>query len=92
MVLLILSAMKNIPVWQDTAVTGEISLQGKIKPVGGIFEKINGAKQAGMKKVLIPRENLEDVSPDISGIEIVTVETIEEAMEQIFVTPFTPGA
>ena len=45
-----------------------------------------------MKKVLIPRENLEDVSPDISGIEIVTVETIEEAMEQIFVTPFTPGA
>lgn len=91
MVLLILSAMKDIPVWQDTAVTGEISLQGIIKPVGGVFEKINGAKQAGMSKVLIPKENLKDVPPYLNGIEVIPVETIEEAMEHIFVMPLTPG-
>ncbi|HHT65687.1 MAG TPA: ATP-dependent protease, Lon family, partial [Clostridiales bacterium] len=79
------------PIWQDTAVTGEISLQGTIKPVGGVFEKINGAKQAGMSKVLIPKENLEDVPPYLNGIEVIPVETIEEAMEHIFVTPLTPG-
>ena len=92
MVLLILSAMKNIPVWQDTAITGEISLQGKIKSVGGIPEKIYGAKQAGMKKVLIPKENLKDVSTYLSGIEVIPVETIEEAMDHIFTIPFTPGS
>jgi ATP-dependent Lon protease len=91
MVLLILSAMRNIPVWQDTAITGEISLQGRIKSVGGIQEKVNGAKQAGMKKVLIPKENLKDVSSYLNGIEIIPVETIEEAMDHIFTTPFKPG-
>lgn len=86
MVLLILSAMKNAPIWQDIAITGEISLQGIVKPVGGIFEKINGAKQSGMKKVIIPKENLKDVPAYLEGIEVIPVETIEEAMQVIFET------
>ena len=88
MVLLILSAMKDIPLWQDVAITGEISLQGRIKPVGGIIEKIGGARQAGMKKVVIPRENRKDVPDYLTGIEIVPVETVEEAMDQLFVGPY----
>ncbi|HHY82230.1 MAG TPA: ATP-dependent protease, Lon family [Clostridiales bacterium] len=84
MVLLILSAMKGIPIWQDMAITGEISLQGKIKPVGGVFEKVCGAKQAGMKKVIIPRENLNDVPPYLDGIQVIPAETIEEAMKLMF--------
>jgi ATP-dependent Lon protease len=84
MVLLILSAMKNIPIWQDIAITGEISLQGKIKPVGGVFEKIYGAKQAGMKKVIIPRANLKDVPSYLSGIEVIPADTVEEAIDLMF--------
>ena len=55
--LAMLSAAKNIKIMQDVAVTGEISIQGKVKEVGGIFEKIYGAKQAGIRKVLIPKGN-----------------------------------
>jgi len=83
-VLLILSAIKDKPLWQDIAVTGEISLQGRLKPVGGIFEKINGAKRAGMRKVIIPRDNLKDVPAFLEGIEIIPASTIEEAMREAF--------
>jgi len=84
MVLLILSAMKDIPIWQDIAITGEISLQGRIKPVGGVYEKICGARQAGMKKVIIPRENLRDVPPYLDGIQVIPVDTVEEAIKVMF--------
>jgi ATP-dependent Lon protease len=81
--LAIYSALKKQPLCQDVAVTGEISIQGKIKPVGGVYEKIFGAKQAGVHKVLIPLENISDVPQNINGIEVVPVSTIEEAMKQI---------
>ncbi|MHB1125586.1 MAG: Lon family ATP-dependent protease [Bacillota bacterium] len=78
-----ISAILNLPLRQDVAVTGEISIQGKIKPVGGIIEKIYGAKQAGMKKVLIPWENSQDIPMGLKGIEVVPVSNAQEAMEQI---------
>ncbi|MGE5577935.1 MAG: Lon family ATP-dependent protease, partial [Syntrophothermus sp.] len=53
----ILSAIQDRPIRQDVAVTGEISIQGKVKAVGGIPEKIYGARQAGVRKVIISREN-----------------------------------
>lgn len=81
--LAIYSAVTGTPLRQDVAVTGELSIQGRIKAVGGIFEKIYGAKQAGMAKVLIPQENKADVPNDLKGIEIVLVSTIEEALTQI---------
>lgn len=77
------SAMQKKPLRQDVAVTGEVSLQGQIKPVGGIFEKIYGAKQAGIKKVIIPEENQRDVPTDLTGIEVVAVKNLEEALEHV---------
>lgn len=65
--------------------TGEISIQGKVKPVGGIYEKIFGAKQVEVRKVLIPFENMADVPQSLQGIEVVAVSTIEEAMSHIFI-------
>lgn len=82
--LAIYSALKKQPLRQDVAVTGEISIQGKVKPVGGIYEKIFGAKQLEVRKVLIPVDNLADVPQSLQGIEVVTVSTIEEAMNHVF--------
>ena len=84
--LAIYSALKRQPLRQDVAVTGEISIQGKVKPVGGIYEKIFGAKQVEVRKVLIPLENMTDVPQSLQGIEVVGVSTIEEAMKQVFST------
>ncbi len=80
----ILSAIEEKPVRQDLAMTGEISLQGKVKAVGGIFEKIYGAKQAGMKKVIVPKENEKDVPVDLKGIEVILASTIDEALKHLF--------
>ncbi len=77
----IYSALKEKPLKRDVAVTGEISIQGKVKPVGGIYEKIFGAKQAGVQTVIIPKENLTEVPSGLKGIEIIAVEDIEEAIK-----------
>ncbi|GAB6153408.1 Lon family ATP-dependent protease [Desulfosporosinus burensis] len=82
--LAIYSALKKKPLRQDVAITGEISIQGKVKPVGGIYEKIFGAKQVEVRKVLIPLENMVDVPRSLQGIEVVGVSTIEEAMNHVF--------
>lgn len=83
-VCVILSAIRRVPLRQDIAITGEISIRGKIKPVGGIFEKIYGAKQAGIAKVIIPEENMKDLPSDLKGIEIVPVNDIEQVVGVIF--------
>lgn len=77
----IYSALNERPLLRDVAVTGEISIQGKVKPVGGIYEKIFGAKQAGVKTVIIPEENLAEVPSGLKGIEVIAVENIEEALK-----------
>lgn len=78
----ILSAITGRKVRQDIAITGEISLLGEIKPVGGVNEKIHGAIQAGMKKVIIPKENIDEVYKDYE-IEIIPVSTIDEVLDVI---------
>ncbi len=83
--LTLFSAVKGQALRQDIAITGEISLQGEVKPVGGISEKIYGAKQAGMNKVLIPYDNRLDVPLDISGIEVVLVKDVDEALKIVLV-------
>lgn len=80
----ILSALQQKAIRQDVAITGEISIQGRVKAVGGVFEKIYGAKQAGMRKVVVPRENEKDVPVDLKGVEVVLASTIEEALEHLF--------
>lgn len=82
--LTVYSALESLPLRQDVAVTGEISIRGKVKPVGGIFEKIYGAKQAGIATVIIPEENAKDVPTGLTGIEVIPVTTVEEAMEIVF--------
>ncbi|MGH2436017.1 MAG: Lon family ATP-dependent protease, partial [bacterium] len=76
-VLAMLSAIQKKPVRQDVAVTGEVSIQGKVKQVGGIPEKIYGARQAGMRKVIIPDENRNEVPSDVRGIVVVAAGNIE---------------
>ncbi len=75
----ILSAIEEKPLRQDVAVTGEISLSGEVKPVGGIPEKIFGARQAGMKAVILPKKNHEDV-PGAPGLTVCEAERMEEVM------------
>ena len=81
----IISALLNKPVRQDIAVTGEISLRGKIKPVGGIFEKIYGARRKGIKQVLVPYDNRNDIPTGLEDIEVNTVKNIDELLKIILV-------
>ena len=83
------SAVTGIPVRADVAMTGEISLRGKVLPIGGLKEKLLAAKQAGIKLVLIPKENeadLNEISEEItSGMEIVPVSEMETVLERALV-------
>ncbi|KRQ85972.1 Lon protease 2 [Caloramator mitchellensis] len=79
----ILSAITEKKVRQNVAITGEISILGEIKPVGGVNEKIHGAIQAGMKKVIVPKENMDEINKDLE-IEIIPVTNIEEVLSVVF--------
>ena len=74
------SALTKTRLPQDIAVTGELSLAGKVRGVGGVIEKVYAARQAGMRLVLIPKENERDVRARASGVEIVAVKDVYEAL------------
>ena len=80
----IVSAVTGRKIRQDVAVTGEISLAGRVRPVGGVFEKAYGAKQAGIRLMVIPEENKKDIPDGLLGLDIRPVKTAEEAFEYIF--------
>ena len=80
----IVSAVTGSAVRQDVAVTGEISLQGEIKPVGGVFEKAYGARQADISTLIIPWENKKDIPEDHLGLAIHRLKTAEEAFSILF--------
>ena len=88
--LALISCIQNQPIRQNIAVTGEISIQGKIKAVGGVFEKVYGAKQAGVQRVFIPQENVKDVPPDLMGIEVIPVSSIQELIPHVLLETVTP--
>jgi ATP-dependent Lon protease len=89
MVAAIVSIMTGIPVRRDVAMTGEITLRGRILPIGGLKEKLLAALRAGMKKVLIPEDNAKDLAeiPDNvkSGLEIVPVARMDEVLKHALV-------
>ncbi len=87
--LAMISAIQGRPVRQDVAITGEVSIRGAVKAIGGVYEKIYGAKQAGMTRVVLPEENRKDVPQDVPGIEVRFAATIEEAMALVLAEPST---
>lgn len=80
----ILSAITKIPVYANVAMTGEISLRGRVLPIGGLKEKLLAAKQAGMKKIVVPYENrmdVEELSKEIvGGMEFTYAKTMSQVL------------
>lgn len=80
----IISAVQGLPIPQDIAVTGEISLRGKVKAVGGLHAKIYGAKQGGVKTVYVPKDNMDNLPQFTDDVQIVPIDHVEEFLAQIF--------
>lgn len=83
------SALTGIPVHADIAMTGEITLRGRVLPIGGLKEKLLAAKKAGIRKVLVPEKNkpdIREISKEITdGLEIVFVSSMEEVLKESMV-------
>jgi ATP-dependent Lon protease len=80
----IISALKNIPIRQEVAMTGSLSVRGEVLPVGGISSKVEAAIDTGIKTVIVPYSNLNDIVIDknkLAKVKIIPVETIEEVLE-----------
>jgi len=84
----VISALKGIPIKQNIAMTGSLSVRGKVLPIGGVSSKVEAAIDAGLKKVIVPKTNAPDIIVDkkrLSQIEIVAVETISEVLIEALV-------
>jgi ATP-dependent Lon protease len=96
MVTSIVSVLSGIPVKRDIAMTGEITLRGRVLPIGGLKEKLLAALRGGLKTVLIPKENEKDLAeiPDNvkRGLKIIPVKTADELLGQALTAPLTPIA
>src|SRR5208282_982809 len=94
MATVIVSMLTSIPVRRDIAMTGEITLRGRVLPIGGLKEKLLAALRGGIKKVLIPEENVKDlaeISSSVkSGLEIVPVSRMEEVLRHALLRLPTP--
>jgi len=86
----IYSAITKLKVRHDVAMTGEVSIHGKVKPVGGVVAKIEAARLAGVKKVLIPKDNWQDIFADMQELTIQPVADIEEVFAEAVVTETAP--
>lgn len=80
------SAIKKIPVDNRVAMTGEVSIKGALKPIGGVVAKVEAARQAGVKRVFIPRENYQAIFKEMEGIEVIAVENITDVISNCLVT------
>jgi ATP-dependent Lon protease len=94
MVTAIISTLTGIPVRRDVAMTGEVTLRGRVLPIGGLKEKLLAALRGGIRTVLIPAENEKDlveIPPAIrDGLEIVPVNHVDEVLTRALVTPVVP--
>jgi ATP-dependent Lon protease len=87
----LVSALTRLPVRHDLAMTGEITLRGRILPIGGLKEKVMAAHRAGIKKVLVPGENAQDIKEIpktvLKAVEVLTVEHMDEVLREALVLP-----
>jgi ATP-dependent Lon protease len=94
MVTSIVSVLTGIPVRREVAMTGEVTLRGRVLPIGGLKEKLLAALRAGIKTVVIPAENEKDLTeiPDNvkRGLKIIAVSTVDEVLKLALVEPLTP--
>jgi ATP-dependent Lon protease len=88
----IISSISGIPVHKDVAMTGEITLRGRVLPIGGLKEKLLAALRGGIKTVLIPKENekdLADVPENVKdGLTIIPIAIVDEALNAALIRPF----
>ena len=80
----VISALKNVPIRQDTAMTGSLSVKGEVLAIGGVTSKIEAAIEAGIKNVIIPESNLRDVllnKDKKDKIKVIPVKTIQEVLK-----------
>ena len=94
MVTSIVSVLTGVPVSKSIAMTGEITLRGRVLPIGGLKEKLLAALRGGIKTVLIPKENEKDLAeiPDNvkRGLEIIPVAVVDEVLEHALTQPLVP--
>jgi ATP-dependent Lon protease len=94
MVTSIVSVLTGIPVDKHVAMTGEVTLRGRVLPIGGLKEKLLAALRGGIKTVLIPKDNekdLEEIPDNVKrGLEIVPISAVDEVLERALVSPLTP--
>ncbi|MBU0627939.1 MAG: ATP-dependent protease LonB [Nanoarchaeota archaeon] len=84
----IISSFKNIPVRQDTAMTGSLSVRGEVLPIGGVSSKVEAVIEAGIKRVIVPQSNLKDIIIDpekLKHIKIIPVEHIKDVLKEALV-------
>ncbi len=84
----IISALKGVPVRQDTAMTGSLSVRGDVLPVGGVSSKVEAAIEAGVKRIIVPHSNLQDIviSKDkLKDVTILPVEKISQVLKEALV-------
>jgi ATP-dependent Lon protease len=90
----IISALTGNPVRKDVAMTGEITLRGRVLPIGGLKEKLLAALRAGIKTVLIPKDNekdLEEIPDNVKrDLTIVPVTTVDEVLVRALLNPLVP--
>jgi ATP-dependent Lon protease len=94
MVTTIVSTLTGIPVHRDVAMTGEVTLRGRVLPIGGLKEKLLAALRGGIKTVLIPQENEKDlveIPANIKdGLEIIPVSHVDQVLARALISPLTP--
>ena len=85
------SALMNRKVRSDVAMTGEITLRGRVLPIGGLKEKVLAAHREGMRTIILPKENWRDVEeipkPIRDELEFVPVTSMDEVLDHVWVTP-----
>jgi ATP-dependent Lon protease len=77
------SAITKTPLPQDVAITGELSIQGKVRAVGGVVEKLYAARQAGMRRVLVPKENAREIDADLAGLDVVPATSVDQVLREL---------